>query len=285
MHSTLKETWSTHSSALLLSSSKNRCPTTNCPSDPYVQPGMLHFGNSSRETRWIPFHVDMERNEGGGTMKMLSEIDQLDVDEVEEYAAEALMAGLVDEREKAIEWARDAYVLFLGRKLLQSNKWSIFQLGFGMVDDENADWWKSSEWRPLTFEERIPKVMVPGMDAKGLDAHRKPDLVVLSSLFWDESYIGELAQHYNISMDGTHGFSYAQIKWHRLRVQRLISFTREWFNDQSIPMMFRTRQIRKQAKWGGLLKIFQLDQSCRAVAKEMGLRYFTWGGKLEGFQE
>jgi hypothetical protein len=62
-----------------------------------------------------------------------------------------------------------------------------------MTDDEDADWWKSSEWRPLTFEERIPKVMVPGMEAKGLDAARKPDLVVLSSLFWDESYIWEVS--------------------------------------------------------------------------------------------
>ncbi|KAJ9118872.1 hypothetical protein QFC24_006071 [Naganishia onofrii] len=283
---------------------------------------MLYFGNSSRETRWVPFHVDIDRNgveEEGERVKKLSEIDQLDVEEVEEYAAEALMAGLVDEREKVVGWARNAYVLFLGphqggacqiawlnltianwflyvssRLLLASYTFSPLESAtlkptsgpsFGMTDNEDADWWKSSEWRPLTFEERIPKVMVPGMEAKGLDAARKPDLVVLSSLFWDESYIWELAQHYNISMDWTHGFSYAQIKWHRSRIQKLITFTREWFNDPSIPMMFRTRQIRKQAKWGGLLKIFQLDQSCRAVAKAMGLRYFTWGGKLEGFQE
>jgi hypothetical protein len=83
---------------------------------------MLYFGNSSRETRWVPFHVDIDRNgvegEGEGTVKKLSEIDQLDVEEVEEYAAEALMAGLVDEREKVVGWARNAYVLFLGKSML-----------------------------------------------------------------------------------------------------------------------------------------------------------------------
>jgi hypothetical protein len=65
-----------------------------------------------------------------------------------------------------------------------------------MVDDETVDWWKTGEFRPLTFEERIPLVMVPGMNATGLDPARKPDLIVLSSLFWDESFIGEVsAEH------------------------------------------------------------------------------------------
>lgn len=45
---------------------------------------------------------------------MLSEIDHLDESGVHEYATEALMAGLIDEREKVIEWARDKYVLFVG---------------------------------------------------------------------------------------------------------------------------------------------------------------------------
>lgn len=58
-----------------------------------------------------------------------------------------------------------------------------------MVDDETADWWKPNDTRPLTFEQRIPQVMIPNMEAKGLNPSRKPDLIVLSSLFWDENYI------------------------------------------------------------------------------------------------
>lgn len=62
-----------------------------------------------------------------------------------------------------------------------------------MADDESADWWKPIEYRPITFEERVLKVMIPGMNATGLNPQRKPDLIVLSSLFWDENYITEVS--------------------------------------------------------------------------------------------
>jgi len=57
--------------------------------------------------------------------------------------------------------------------------------------------------------------------------------------------------------------------------------------DSNTPIMFRTRQIRKDRDDGGVatLRIFQLDQGCRAVAKDMDVRLFTWGGKLEGYQQ
>ncbi|GHJ86849.1 hypothetical protein NliqN6_3251 [Naganishia liquefaciens] len=260
-----------------------QCPT-DCPSDPYVRPGMLYFGNKSRETRWVPFPVTDEEDQGSrGSIGQLREIDHQDERGIEHYAAEALMRGLVVGKEKVIGWARDKYVLFVGAR-------------FGMVDDESADWWKSSEFRPLTFEERIPKVMVAGMEATGLNPTQKPDLIILGSLFWDESFIVEArdkyfqlsrsllimllgcdwtaqsSQHYDIPVHDTHGFSYAQIRWHRMRMQKLIHHLRDMYGDETIPMMYRTRQIRKQAFGGGMLKIFQLDQSCRAVAKNLGLR-------------
>lgn len=78
---------------------------------------MLYFGNSSRETRWVPFPVEEISTEGDA--KKLSEIDHLDTTEVEEYGAEALMVGLVDEKEKVVGWARDKYVLFIGKSLQQ----------------------------------------------------------------------------------------------------------------------------------------------------------------------
>ena len=57
-----------------------------------------------------------------------------------------------------------------------------------MVDDETADWFVSTEKRPITFERRIPEIMIPCMQEAGLE-DMKPDLVVFSSLFWDESFI------------------------------------------------------------------------------------------------
>lgn len=47
--------------------------------------------------------------------------------------------------------------------------------------------------------------------------------------------------------------------------------------------MLRTRQLRKKDDHEGLLKIFQLDQSARSVAREEGVRDFSWGEKLEGY--
>lgn len=90
-----------------------RCPA-NCPSDPYVQPGMLYFGKSVRDTRWTPFPVG-ELNDKN---KMLRDIEQLNDHEVAHYEAEGLMASLVDRKENAMAWARDKFVLFIGKRLL-----------------------------------------------------------------------------------------------------------------------------------------------------------------------
>lgn len=46
--------------------------------------------------------------------------------------------------------------------------------------------------------------------------------------------------------------------------------------------MFRTRHFRKDNLWNRVLRIFQLDQSVRAIAEELGVKLFDWGGKLEG---
>jgi hypothetical protein len=52
---------------------------------------------------------------------------------------------------------------------------------------------------------------------------------------------------------------------------------------EEVPMMLRTRQHRGMDEHGGKLKIAQLDQSLRSIAKEMDVKLFTWGDKLEGW--
>jgi len=47
--------------------------------------------------------------------------------------------------------------------------------------------------------------------------------------------------------------------------------------------MFRTRQLRKKDENFSIMKIFQLDQSCKSVARELGVKLFSWGEKLEGY--
>jgi len=180
-----------------------------------------------------------------------------------------------------------------------------------MVDDEASDWFVSGEQRPITFEKRIPEIMLPAMEEAGLQ-DMKPDLVVFSSLFWDESFIWRVSSsrrarfhrappdsdgtymngqhgmqvgHYTTDpTDGLHGFFYEELKWHRMRVRELIVLIRTMYGEK-VPLMFRTRQHRAKNRWGGVLKIFQLDQSVRTVARELGVRIFPWGSKLEGWLE
>ena len=62
----------------------------------------------------------------------------------------------------------------------------------------------------------------------------------------------------------------------------LIQFFRGMYGEE-VPVMLRTRQHRGMDEHGGKLKIAQLDQSLRSIAKEMDVKLFTWGDKLEGW--
>lgn len=85
---------------------------------------MLYFGRSVRDTRWTPFPVTEIRSGSRQEGKMLKDIEQFDDNEVELYEAEGLMASLVDRKETAMEWARDKFVLFIGKH---------FSVSFGLL--------------------------------------------------------------------------------------------------------------------------------------------------------
>lgn len=76
---------------------------------------MLYFGNSTRDTRWVPFPLAEVTEINGEQGKRLSEVQPLNDQEVEFYEAEGLMAGLVDRKENTVRWARDKFVLFIGK--------------------------------------------------------------------------------------------------------------------------------------------------------------------------
>lgn len=46
---------------------------------------------------------------------------------------------------------------------------------YGMVDDEDYDWFNWTDERPITFERRFDEVMVPLMKKEGLN---DPDLII-----------------------------------------------------------------------------------------------------------
>jgi len=59
-----------------------------------------------------------------------------------------------------------------------------------MVDTEEAfDAWKG-KWEdgPGVFASRVTELFAPKMAAAGLS--RRPDLVIVASLFWDDSFLG-----------------------------------------------------------------------------------------------
>lgn len=78
------------------------------------------------------------------------------------------------------------------------------------------------------------------------------------------------------------GNFYRELVWHRSRVVELINWLKDRYGH-GVPLMWRTRHIREKNNHGGKLKVYQIDQSNRAVAKEMGLPLFTWGDKIEGY--
>ena len=80
------------------------------------------------------------------------------------------------------------------------------------------------------------------------------------------------------------GFLWGEIAWHRSRLREMITFVREKYG-QDLPMMFRTRHIRAKMGADQLLHVAQLDQSGRAASRDMGIRLFTWGEKLEGYMQ
>jgi hypothetical protein len=91
------------------------------------------------------------------------------------------------EAEEDMTWTRcDPYRHRQGRISV-----AVLTHSYGMIDDESVDKWQPEQQRPITFERRIEDVMIPKMREAGLVA--QPDLVILSSLFWDERLLFQVS--------------------------------------------------------------------------------------------
>lgn len=78
-----------------------------------------------------------------------------------------------------------------------------------------------------------------------------------------------------------HGILWHEAAWFRARIHKLFASVRKLY--PTAPVMFRTRQLREVHDHDQLLRVFQLDQAARAVARQDGVALFTWGEKLEGY--
>ncbi len=63
-----------------------------------------------------------------------------------------------------------------------------------MVDEE-YEWYHQEEGSAVTFERRISELMQEKATADGLVV--RPDLVILTSLFWDEGFMDMVRQQRN----------------------------------------------------------------------------------------
>ncbi|WWC72341.1 uncharacterized protein I206_106303 [Kwoniella pini CBS 10737] len=299
----------------------SKCSQT-CSRDPFSQRGILTFSSAERynETRWIPLPAIGSAHQTGQFEPIkLSDIDYTGSIslEIQEGLAEPLTAKLnreVETEDEELEWMKGRMVLFLddrnnveqlcGEIHGESKSWGghlggychveridltiVWWFLYGLVDDENLDEWRKLEARPITFENRIKDVFLPAMATAGLD--RTPDLVVVSSLFWDEGFIRDYPLLYppNTPLPSNHrhrpGFLLGQIQWHQIRLSQLFTYLRTIYHED-LPLMFRTRHIRSNMKYGGGLKIVQLDQGAREVCEKMNVREFRWGDLLEGISE
>ncbi|WVW81133.1 hypothetical protein I302_103124 [Kwoniella bestiolae CBS 10118] len=299
--------------------SSNQCPSS-CRSDPFSQRGILTYPSVERynETRWIPLPPFSSDNK-----VKLSNIDYTGnlPPELEAGLAEQLTARLNQQEENQLadtvewEWLKGRLVVFLddrnnveqlcGEIHGKSESWGghvggfchveridltlVWWFSYGLVDDESLDLWRKLEARPITFENRIKEVFLPAMKSDGID--RTPDLMVVSSLFWDEGFIRDYPQLYPPTppLPPDHrnrpGFLPDQIQWHQSRLAALFTYLREIYNQPDLPLMFRTRHIRANMNYGGGLKIAQIDQGAREVCEAMGVKLFRWGDLLEGVSD
>ncbi|KAL1405095.1 hypothetical protein Q8F55_008718 [Vanrija albida] len=282
------------------------CPA-QCPSDPFTRPGMLHWSPAglANETRWVPFPSAREAWDvaGGPNAYDLPKADSVP-SQAWDGAAPQLAARL--EQGGEVGWLRGRTVLLIGSSHDRNNvqqlcdvlKGKYYSWGghtggychaaehdlvlvnwflYGMVDVEGR--YPPGESPPNTFERRFAEVLVPKMAETGL-SHRSIDLVVATSLFWDDKFLSE-AKTFGVDRAKAHGLLWHEAAWFRHRLRALFAAVRALYPHA--PLMFRTRQLREVHSNDAMLRIFQLDQAARAVAAQEGVALFTWGSKLEGY--
>ncbi|KAF8531936.1 hypothetical protein JB92DRAFT_3092116 [Gautieria morchelliformis] len=277
-----------------------KCIST-CTSDPFKRPGTLVAGPHSSDTRWIPFSPVQPLNSSNIDYNAPVPRDAL------ELASPQYMKLMSQSNQTSdMDWVKNKTVLFIGSSHDRNNIQYLceelhgayssvgghvagfcnvtthhlvlaFWFTYGSIDSDAYDWFSPPERRPLTFESRIEQVMLPWMAKQSIS---KPDLVIETSLFWDDGFLNQLCGHQNCT-SRNQPLTYFELAWHRSRVHELVAYTRTLYGKE-IPIMFRTRHVRESNTYNRIMRIFQLDQNLRMVARELDVKLFRWGNLLEG---
>ncbi|WWC92050.1 uncharacterized protein L201_007004 [Kwoniella dendrophila CBS 6074] len=287
---------------------------------PFMKRGILEVTSLDEfnETRWIPFpkishtsNIVQQKLEISEINYTASAPEDIEIELVPQLTARLNQQKVLVDAEEW-DWLKGRMVIFVddrnnveqlcGEIHGESISWGghiggycyveridltlVWWLSYGLVDDETLDKWRTHEARPITIENRIKQVFLPAMESAGIN--KIPDLIITSSLFWDEGFIRDYSKLYTpdpglpSSYDDRPGFTISQIQWHQSRLTTLFDFLKEIYDNTELPIMFRTRHIRSNMENGGGLKIAQLDQGAREICDYLGIKLFRWGDLLEG---
>ncbi|GAA5865545.1 hypothetical protein JCM8547_007643 [Rhodosporidiobolus lusitaniae] len=140
---------------------------------------------------------------------------------------------------------------------------------------------------PYAVEGRMKEYWIPDTETSVDDGGMggKPDLIVLNSFFWDLRYLALHARAHPFSRPSSlradeRPLTLNELEWHRLRVRDFVQLVRETF--PGVPVMFRLGQDYRTTRNQGNVAVFQLNESLRAILKELDVPVFEWARLISG---
>lgn len=91
-------------------------PSSSCHRDPYTQPGMIYWGTSDNDTRWVRFPTKPIHHQSTHTLRLehLPNLWLEDSTLALEHAAPSFVNPLVANQLEDLDFARDKLVVFIG---------------------------------------------------------------------------------------------------------------------------------------------------------------------------
>lgn len=101
--------------AIALASPIENCGPS-CSQDPYTQPGMIYWGTSDNDTRWVPFPTRPIEHASTHKLRLehLPNVWLEDATLALEHAAPSFVAPMAANRLNELQFARDKLVVFIG---------------------------------------------------------------------------------------------------------------------------------------------------------------------------
>lgn len=146
----------------------------------------------------------------------------------------------------------------------------------------DTPWFFPSDPKPWTFEERFAERFKPLLPSIG-----SPELVVLSSHFWDLKFFQDRELRRRLlaeEPDAPFHITEEDLAWHRSRLVEFVALVRSTFPDALVMWRLGTKwKVDEEAGFGdGNLGVFRLNESTRAMMRMLEVPLFNWAALIEG---